>query len=116
MTTVTIPLQWRHGTAAQWTTATPVLLAGEAGYETDTGKFKIGNGSSIWSSLAYQGGSGGAVALASAERVLMLEHAVYSVISPEGCASILWRSNTNAQDAAEAPDLAHQVGGGDVVV
>jgi len=49
-----------------------------------------------------EGGSGGAVALASANRVLMLEHAIYSVISPEGCASILWRSGAQAADAAEA--------------
>jgi acetyl-CoA carboxylase carboxyl transferase subunit alpha len=49
-----------------------------------------------------EGGSGGAVALAAANRVLMMEHAVYSVITPEGCASILWRSADNAQDAAEA--------------
>jgi len=49
-----------------------------------------------------EGGSGGAVALAAANRVLMLEHAVYSVISPEGCASILWRSAEQAQMAAEA--------------
>ena len=57
-----------------------------------------------------EGGSGGAVALAAANRVLMLEHAVYSVISPEGCASILWRTSDKAADAAEAmkitaPDL-----------
>ena len=49
-----------------------------------------------------EGGSGGAVALAAANRVLMLEHAVYSVISPEGCASILWRSAAQAATAAEA--------------
>jgi len=49
-----------------------------------------------------EGGSGGAVALAAANRVLMCEHAVYSVISPEGCASILWRSASQAPDAAEA--------------
>ena len=49
-----------------------------------------------------EGGSGGAVALAAANRVLMLEHAVYSVISPEGCASILWRTSDKAADAAEA--------------
>ena len=47
-----------------------------------------------------EGGSGGAVALATANRVLMLEHAIYSVISPEGAASILWRDTTKAQDAA----------------
>ncbi|HZF77237.1 MAG TPA: acetyl-CoA carboxylase carboxyltransferase subunit alpha [Acetobacteraceae bacterium] len=49
-----------------------------------------------------EGGSGGAIALASADRVLMLEHAVYSVISPEGCASILWRDAAEAPQAAEA--------------
>ncbi len=47
-----------------------------------------------------EGGSGGAIALATASRVLMLEHAIYSVISPEGAASILWRDTTKAQDAA----------------
>ncbi len=47
-----------------------------------------------------EGGSGGAVALATANKVLMLEHAIYSVISPEGAASILWRDTTKAQDAA----------------
>ena len=47
-----------------------------------------------------EGGSGGAIALATANRVLMLEHAIYSVISPEGAASILWRDSTKAQDAA----------------
>lgn len=52
--------------------------------------------------IVGEGGSGGAVALASAERVLMMEHAVYSVISPEGCASILWRTAEKAPDAAEA--------------
>jgi acetyl-CoA carboxylase carboxyl transferase subunit alpha len=47
-----------------------------------------------------EGGSGGAIAIASANKVLMLEHAIYSVISPEGAASILWRDTTKAQDAA----------------
>jgi len=49
-----------------------------------------------------EGGSGGAIALGAANRVLMFEHAVYSVISPEGCASILWRTADKAADAAEA--------------
>ncbi len=49
-----------------------------------------------------EGGSGGAIALAAANTILMLEHAVYSVISPEGCASILWRDSDMAQEAAEA--------------
>src|SRR3954452_24051543 len=52
--------------------------------------------------IVGEGGSGGAVAIASANRVLMFEHAVYSVISPEGCASILWRTADRAADAAEA--------------
>ncbi len=52
-----------------------------------------------------EGGSGGAIALAAADRVLMLEHAVYSVISPEGCASILWRDQAMASTAAEALKL-----------
>jgi acetyl-CoA carboxylase carboxyl transferase subunit alpha len=57
-----------------------------------------------------EGGSGGALALAVADRVLMLEHAIYSVISPEGCAAILWEDASRAKDAAEvlritAPDL-----------
>ena len=55
-----------------------------------------------------EGGSGGAIAIAAANRVLMLEHAVYSVISPEGCASILWRSGDQAQTAAEALRLTAQ--------
>jgi len=58
--------------------------------------------------IVGEGGSGGAVALASAERVLMLEHAVYAVISPEGCASILWRTGEKAADAAEAMKVTAQ--------
>ena len=52
--------------------------------------------------IVGEGGSGGAIALAAANRVLMLEHSVYAVISPEGCASILWRTSEKAADAAEA--------------
>jgi acetyl-CoA carboxylase carboxyl transferase subunit alpha len=55
-----------------------------------------------------EGGSGGAVALAVADKVLMLEHAVYSVISPEGCAAILWRSGEQAPQAADAMRLTAQ--------
>jgi acetyl-CoA carboxylase carboxyl transferase subunit alpha len=55
-----------------------------------------------------EGGSGGAVALAAANRVLMFEHAVYSVISPEGCASILWRTAEKASDAATAMQVTAQ--------
>jgi len=55
-----------------------------------------------------EGGSGGAIALAAANRVLMFEHAVYSVISPEGCASILWRTAEKASDAATAMRVTAQ--------
>ena len=62
----------------------------------------------IVSVVVGEGGSGGAVALAIANRVLMLEHSVYSVISPEGCAAILWRSSAKAKEAAEALRLTAQ--------
>src|SRR6201996_5511697 len=55
-----------------------------------------------------EGGSGGAIAIATANRVLMLEHSVYSVISPEGAASILWRDTARAQDAASAMKITAQ--------
>ena len=58
--------------------------------------------------IVGEGGSGGAVAIASANRVLMFEHAVYSVISPEGCASILWRTADKAPEAAEAMKITAQ--------
>ncbi len=56
----------------------------------------------IVATIIGEGGSGGAIALATGDRVLMLEHAIYSVISPEGCASILWRDAAQAALAAEA--------------
>ena len=56
----------------------------------------------VVATIVGEGGSGGAIALAAANRVLMLEHAIYSVISPEGCASILWRDAAQASAAAEA--------------
>ena len=58
--------------------------------------------------IVGEGGSGGAIAIAAANRVLMFEHAIYSVISPEGCASILWRTADKAPDAAEAMKLTAQ--------
>jgi acetyl-CoA carboxylase carboxyl transferase subunit alpha len=58
--------------------------------------------------IVGEGGSGGAIALAAASRVLMFENAVYSVISPEGCAAILWRTNERAPDAAEAMKVTAQ--------
>ncbi len=59
----------------------------------------------IVATIIGEGGSGGAIALATGDRILMLEHAVYSVISPEGCASILWRDPAQAPVAAEALHL-----------
>lgn len=64
--------------------------------------------------IVGEGGSGGAVALASASKVMMLEHAIYSVITPEGCASILWRDAVKAPEAAEAMKITaealHELG------
>jgi len=72
------------------------------------------------SCIIGEGGSGGAIALAVADRVLMQQHAIYSVISPEGCAAILWRDAGEARKAAAAfkPDAAHclELGVVDVVV
>ena len=59
----------------------------------------------IISIVIGEGGSGGAIAIATADRIYMLEHSIYSVISPEGCASILWRSAANAPEAATALKL-----------
>ena len=58
--------------------------------------------------IVGEGGSGGAIAIAAANKVLMLEHSVYAVISPEGCASILWRTSEKAADAAEAMRVTAQ--------
>ncbi len=70
--------------------------------------------------IVGEGGSGGAIAIAAADRVIMLEHSVYAVISPEGCASILWRTADKAADAAEAMRVTatdlHQLGVIDRVV
>lgn len=55
-----IQIQYRRGTAAEWTSANPTLAEGEPGYETDTGKFKVGNGSTAWNSLVYSSGIQGA--------------------------------------------------------
>ncbi|MCB9988924.1 MAG: acetyl-CoA carboxylase carboxyltransferase subunit alpha [Rhodospirillales bacterium] len=62
----------------------------------------------IVSTIIGEGGSGGAIAIAAADKILMLEHAVYSVISPEGCASILWRSASHANDASAALKMTAQ--------
>ena len=65
-------------------------------------------GTPLISVITGEGGSGGAVALASANSVMMLEHSIYSVISPEGCASILWKDSTRAKDAAVAMKITAQ--------
>jgi acetyl-CoA carboxylase carboxyl transferase subunit alpha len=62
----------------------------------------------IISCVIGEGGSGGAIAIATGNRILMLEHSIYSVISPEGCASILWRSADKKKEAAEAQKLTAQ--------
>src|SRR3546814_602436 len=62
----------------------------------------------VVATITGEGGSGGAVALAVANRVYMLEHSVYSVISPEGCASILWRTNDKKETAADALQMTAQ--------
>lgn len=62
----------------------------------------------IISVVIGEGGSGGAIAIATANRVLMLEHSIYSVISPEGCASILWRSSDKVKEATETLKLTAQ--------
>ncbi len=62
----------------------------------------------VISVIIGEGGSGGAIAIATANRVLMLEHSIYSVISPEGCASILWRSGDKTKEATEALRLTAQ--------
>ena len=68
----------------------------------------LGIGVPLVSVVIGEGGSGGAVAFASASRVAMLEHSVYSVISPEGCASILWKNAEKMREAAEAMRLTAQ--------
>jgi hypothetical protein len=55
---VVTQIQVRRGTAAQWTSANPTLASGEWGFESDTGKVKIGNGSTVWTGLSYTGGTG----------------------------------------------------------
>lgn len=69
---------------------------------------QLGLGAPNIAVIIGEGGSGGAIAIATANRVLMLEHAIYSVISPEGAASILWRNSAHAQDAATAMKITAQ--------
>lgn len=62
----------------------------------------------VVSMIIGEGGSGGAVALATADKIMMLEHSIYSVITPEGCASILWKDSEKMREAAEAMRLTAQ--------
>ena len=62
----------------------------------------------IISIIIGEGGSGGAIAMASANTLIMLEHSIYSVISPEGCASILWKNSDKMREAADALKLTAQ--------
>ena len=71
-------------------------------------KTSLNAGIPIISLITGEGGSGGAVALATANKVIMLEHSIYSVISPEGCSSILWRSSENNEQSANALKLTEQ--------
>ncbi len=68
----------------------------------------VGLGVPMVSLIIGEGGSGGAIAIAAANRVLMMEHSIYSVISPEGCASILWRDAAKAREAADAMKITAQ--------
>jgi acetyl-CoA carboxylase carboxyl transferase subunit alpha len=64
----------------------------------------------IITTIIGEGGSGGALAIAVADQVLMLQYSIYSVISPEGCASILWKTSDKAEDAADALGItAHRL-------
>src|SRR5512146_13467 len=65
-------IQLRHDTAANWTSANPTLAQGEAGYETDTGKLKVGDGSTAWTGLAYFGGSGTVNSLTAADTSIVV--------------------------------------------
>jgi acetyl-CoA carboxylase carboxyl transferase subunit alpha len=71
-------------------------------------ELQLGLGVPNVSVVIGEGGSGGAIAIATANKVLMLEHAIYSVISPEGAASILWRDSSRAQDAATSMKITAQ--------
>lgn len=82
-----VQFQFRRGTAAEWTAANPVLAAGELGLETDSGKFKIGNGSSNWSVLAYSSGPAGPTGAAGPT-------------GPAGANGAVWYNGTGTPAAA----------------
>ena len=71
-----VQIQFRRGTASAWTTANPVLAEGEMGIETDTDQFKIGDGLTVWTSLAYGGiaGAAGTVAVYDTDQAIISSH------------------------------------------
>ena len=102
---------WREINRANQDERTAVHLGRGGGH--DLGPQRAGRGRldapvPFVATIIGEGGSGGAIALASADRVLMLEHAIYSVISPEGCASILWKDADKMREAADALRLTAQ--------
>jgi len=86
-----VKIQFRRGTATEWTTANPVLSQGEAGYEHDTGKFKIGNGSSPWNSLQYSSGTTGPTGPSSTATV-----GTVNTLSPGASATVTNSGTTTA--------------------
>ncbi len=69
-TTVNVQMQQRRDTAAGWTSANPTLLNGELGFETDTYKYKLGDGSTAWNSLAYASATGGAGVILESQQTI----------------------------------------------
>ena len=91
-----IPIQLRRGTAATWTSVNPILAQGEAGFETDTNKIKMGNGSSVWTALAYTIDSSGSVS-----------DVTYNASTWDGVTAIAPSKNA-VRDKIEALDAAKQ--------
>jgi len=86
-----VKIQFRRGTATEWTTSNPVLSQGEAGYEHDTGKFKIGNGTSPWNSLQYSSGTTGPTGPSSTATV-----GTVNTLSPGASATVTNSGTTTA--------------------
>jgi hypothetical protein len=104
-------MQQRRGTAAQWTSANPTLAAGEIGFETDTNKFKVGNGSSAWSSLTYF--VDGSVAFDETEVANLIDAAVADLVggAPDALNTIWELSNAINGDANFAWTVTTNIGG-----
>jgi len=90
-------MQLRRGTASAWTAANTVLLAGEIGYETDTSKFKIGDGSTAWSGLTYfsAGGGGGTVTASSITDSTTVGRAVLTAANAAAARTAMGAGNVN---------------------